>query len=150
MKKQRRMFQRREVAMFDVYITEDQAKMIFVLGLDMDKWTGKKYFEKIPGTTHQEWCEEELIMKEVTDYAMFPKMRIDEAAKYLREKLGIDIVISPRFNSETGDKIGYFWRWSQRTDVNLNPKLFRTYEAALSDALNVILNQIIPDYGKSN
>lgn len=136
--------------MFDVYITEDQAKLMFVLGLDMDKWTGKRYFEKIPGTTHQEWCEEELIMKEVSDYAMFPKMRIDEAAKYLREELGIDIVVSPRFNSETGDKIGYFWRWSQRTDVNLNPKVFRTYEDALSDALNVILNQIIPDYGKSN
>lgn len=134
--------------MIDIYITEEQAMQMTALGLDINKWTGRKIFKPIPETKHEEWCEEELIMKEVTDYLMLPKMRIDEAAKYLREELGIDIVISPKFNSKTGNRIGYFWRWSQRTDVNIQPKTHRSYESALCDALKEILNQITPDYGK--
>lgn len=136
--------------MIDIYITEEQAMQMTVLELDINKWTGKKYFKPIPGSTREEWCEEELIMKEVTEYIMLPKMRIDEAAKYLREELGIDIVISPKFNSNTGDRIGYFWRWSQRTDVNIQPKTHRSYESALLDALKEILNLITPDYGKKD
>ena len=63
---------------------------------------------------------------------------IYDAAKFLREELGADLVVSPRFNSKTGDRIGYFWRWSQRTDV-IDNKTYRTFEAALSAGISTVL-----------
>lgn len=131
--------------MTDKFISEAQAKKFLILGFDIDQWKGKTYLELIPGSTRSEWCEEELIMKEVTDGFLTPQMRIDQAAKWLREERGIDIIISPKFNSKNGDRIGYFWRWSQRTDVNMNPKTHRSYESALADAINEILNLITPE-----
>lgn len=71
----------------------------------------------------------------------FSAPSLHHAAKWLREELGVDLVISPRFNSRTGDRIGYFWRWSQRTDVNMHPKIHKSYEAALSDAISTVLDQ---------
>lgn len=73
--------------------------------------------------------------------------RLTVAAQFFREDLGIDIVVQPRFDGETGERKGYFWRWVQRTDVNMNPKTHERYEAALSEALTVILNQITPTKG---
>ena len=61
-----------------------------------------------------------------------------DAAKFLREELGADLVVSPKFNSKTGDRIGYFWRWSQRTD-KIDNKTYRTFEAALSAGISVVL-----------
>lgn len=61
-----------------------------------------------------------------------------DAAKFLREELGADLVVSPKFNSKTGVRIGYFWRWSQRTDVKDN-KTYRTYEGALSAGISKVL-----------
>lgn len=63
---------------------------------------------------------------------------IESAAKFLREELGADLVVSPKFNSKTGDRIGYFWRWSQRTDM-IDNKTYRTFEAALSAGISVVL-----------
>lgn len=63
---------------------------------------------------------------------------VETAAKFLREHLGADLVVSPKFNSNTGDRIGYFWRWAQRTDV-IDNKTYRTFEAALSAGLSVVL-----------
>ncbi len=62
----------------------------------------------------------------------------ENAAKFLREELGADLVVSPKFNSKTGDRIGYFWRWSQRTD-KIDNKTYRTFEAALSAGISVVL-----------
>lgn len=128
----------------DRYISTEESKIIVAMGFDVDDWKGKKILEKIPGTTRTEWCEEECIMKEVTDAIILPHLRIDQAAKWLREEWGIDIVISPRFNSNTGDRIGYFWRWSQRTDVNMRPKNHKSYESAMSNAISTVLNQFKP------
>ena len=63
---------------------------------------------------------------------------VETAAKFLREELGADLVVSPEFNSKTGDRIGYFWRWSQRTD-KIDNKTYRTFEAALSAGISVVL-----------
>lgn len=63
---------------------------------------------------------------------------IHDAAKFLREEWVADLVVSPRFNSKTGDRIGYFWRWSQRTDV-IDNKTYRTYEGALSTGISKVL-----------
>lgn len=63
---------------------------------------------------------------------------IYESAKFLREELGADLVVSPKFNSNTGDRIGYFWRWSQRTDV-IDNKTYRTFEGALSAGISKVL-----------
>ena len=63
---------------------------------------------------------------------------IYDAAKFLREEWGADLVVSPKFNSKTGDRIGYFWRWPQRTDV-IDNKTYRTYEGALSAGISAVL-----------
>ena len=60
------------------------------------------------------------------------------ATKFLREEWGADLVVSPKFNSKTGDRIGYFWRWPQRTDV-IDNKTYRTYEGALSAGISAVL-----------
>lgn len=130
--------------MNNTYISKEEAKKIVSLGFDIDKWKGKTYLELIPGTTRSEWCEDELIMKEVTDGFLTPKMRIDQAAKWLREELGADLVVSPRFDSETGERKGYFCRWSQRTDLLMDKATYRTYETALSVAIGEVLHQLIP------
>ena len=75
---------------------------------------------------------------------LFSAPSLHHIAKWLREELGVDLVISPRFDSETGDRIGYFWRWSQRTDVNMYPKILHSYEAALSDAISTVLDLFTP------
>ena len=66
---------------------------------------------------------------------------IYDAAKFLREELGADLVVSPKFNSKTGDRIGYFWRWSQRTDV-IDNKTYRTFEGALSAGISKVLKPL--------
>lgn len=71
----------------------------------------------------------------------FSAPTLHHIAKWFREELGVDIVISPKFDSSSGDCIGYFWRWSQRTDVNMYPKIHKSYEAALSDAISTVLDQ---------
>lgn len=63
---------------------------------------------------------------------------IYESAKFIREEIGADLVVSPKFNSKTGDRIGYFWRWSQRTDV-IDNKTYRTFEGALSAGISKVL-----------
>ncbi len=130
----------KEANMTDRYISKQQAAAILKAGFDMEKWKGSFYLERIPGTTRREWCEDECLMKEVTDCVRLPKLRLDQAAKWLREELGVDIVVSPKFNSNTGDRIGYFWRWSQRTDVNHPPTTHRTFESALNNAIDNVLS----------
>lgn len=73
---------------------------------------------------------------------------IYDAAKFLREEWGADLVVSPMFNSNTGDRIGYFWRWSQRTDVRDN-KTYRTYEGALSAGISAVLEPFKEYYNEN-
>lgn len=77
---------------------------------------------------------------------VYKRPNLYDAAKWMREAIGIDIVVSPRFESETGYRIGYFWRWSQRTDVNMGPTIQDTYEDALSNAITTILEPIGDHY----
>lgn len=60
------------------------------------------------------------------------------AAQWLRETMGADLVVSPRFNSKTGERIGYFWRWAQRTDV-IDEKTYKSHDRALSAGISKIL-----------
>lgn len=71
-----------------------------------------------------------------------------DAAKFLREELGADLVVSPKFNSKTGIRIGYFWRWSQRTDV-IDNKTYRTYEVALSAGISTVLEPFKEYYNEN-
>lgn len=71
-----------------------------------------------------------------------------DAAKYMREERGVDLVVSPKFNSKTGDRIGYFWRWPQRTDV-IDNKTYRTYECALSAAISAVLEPFKEYYNEN-
>lgn len=63
---------------------------------------------------------------------------VTHAAAFLREELGVDLVVSPRFNSKTGDRIGYFWRWAQRTDV-IDNKTYKAFDKALSAGISKVL-----------
>lgn len=72
-----------------------------------------------------------------------------DAAKFLREELGADLVVSPKFNSKTGVRIGYFWRWSQRTDV-IDNKTYRTFETALSAGISAVLEPFKEYYNGKN
>lgn len=71
-----------------------------------------------------------------------------DAAKFLREELGADLVVSPKFNSKTGVRIGYFWRWSQRTDV-IDNKTYITYEGALSAGISKVLEPFKEYYNEN-
>lgn len=75
-------------------------------------------------------------------------LTVEAAAKFLREELGADLVVSPKFNSKTGDRIGYFWRWSQRTD-KIDDKTYRTFEAALSAGITVVLEPFKEYYNEN-
>ena len=129
----------------DKFISKDEAKQIVALGFKMNEWKGATITESIPGTTRQVWCEEELVMKEVTDAILLPNLRIDQAAKWLREELGIDLVVSPRFDSYTGERKGYFCRWSQRTDLLMDKATYRTYDTALSIGIGIVLHELTPN-----
>lgn len=123
----------------DKYISNVEAMQLLAIGFDMKKWEGATTSEIIPGTTRQEWCKEELVMKAVSDAILLPHLRIDQAAKWLREELGIDLVVSPRFDSTTAERKGYFCRWSQRTDVNMDKATYRTYDIALANGIGQVL-----------
>lgn len=73
---------------------------------------------------------------------------VTTAAAFLREELGVDLVVSPRFNSKTGDRIGYFWRWSQRTDV-IDNKTYQTFDTALSAGISKVLEPFKEYYQKN-
>lgn len=125
--------------MEEKFITQNQALIILALGFNMECWKGKTYLKLLPETKRNEFDEERWIMQEVTDGILSPKLRIDQAARWLREEMGIDIIVRPKFNSQTGDRIGYFWQWPQRTDVNMNPRTHKSYESALLNAISTIL-----------
>ena len=129
----------------DKFISNDEGKQIVALGFNMNEWKGATITEPIPGTTRQVWCEDELVMKEVTDAILLPNLRIDQAAKWLREKLGIDLVVSPRFDSHTGERKGYFCRCSQRTDLLMDKATYRTYDTALSIGIGIVLHELTPN-----
>lgn len=72
-----------------------------------------------------------------------------DAAKFLREELGADLVVSPKFNSKTGVRIGYFWRRPQRTDM-IDNKTYRTFETALSAGISAVLEPFKEYYNGKN
>ena len=126
------------------YISEEQAESFVLLGFDTGKWNGPTYLKLIPETRHTEWDEDQYMMVEVTDGVQLPKLRLDQALSWFREELGIDIVISPRFNSNTGERIGYFWYWPQRTDIDKREKTYARYEYAQIAAIAEVILNIIP------
>lgn len=126
------------------YISEEQAEMFVLLGFDTEKWSGPTYLKLFPETKHSEWDESQYMMVEITDGVQLPKLRLDQALSWFREELGIDIVVSPRFNSNTGDRIGYFWYWSQRTDIDKREMTFARYEYAQNAAIDEVFRNIIP------
>lgn len=86
-------------------------------------------------------CQSDILTQlgmEANEFRSNKRSTIEAAAKFLREERGIDLVVSPKFNSKTGDRVGYFWRWPQRTDV-IDNKTYRTYESALSAGISVVL-----------
>lgn len=97
------------------YCTHEQSKVLFRLGLTWE---------------YHHYPKEKKVA--VTLSTIF------DAAKFLREEWGADLVVSPKFNSKTGDRIGYFWRWPQRTDV-IDRKTYRTFESALSAGISAVL-----------
>lgn len=77
-----------------------------------------------------------------------PAPTIYETAKFLREDRGIDLVVSLRFNSKTGDRVGYFWRWPQRTDV-IDNKIYKTFEGALTAGISKVMESFKEYYNEN-
>ena len=128
------------------FVTFKQAQILKKLGFDWDC----DFIYYLPYHNHNKSIFSQY--ETVRDYEMekyWYAPTIDKVQKWMREEMGIDIVISPKFNSKTGDRVGYFWRWSQRSDVNMNPKTFKTYEKALLDAIDTIISPF-EDYKKTN
>lgn len=130
--------------MKDKFISQEEAKTIVAIGFNVDEWNGPIFYEKISGTERDEWDDEECQWVTVTSINKYPKLRIDQAAKWLREQLGVDLVVSPRFDSDTGERKGYFVRCSQRTDLQIDKATYRTYEVALSVGIGNVLHQLTP------
>lgn len=131
--------------MTDKFISKEEAKTIVAMGFNVDDWKGEKYLDLIPGSRRQEWDEDQYMLVEVTDAVALPKLSIDQATKWLREQCGVDLVVSPRFDSETGERKGYFVRWCQRTDLPIDKATYRTYEVALSVGIGNVLHQFTPE-----
>lgn len=122
-------------------VTYEQAVMLEHLGFNRS--TDFAYYD-CPNRHEEQETATVMVACEIVHYAggkVYKRPNLYDAAKFMREEWGIDIVVSPRFDSEFGDRIGYFWRWSQRTDVNMYPSIQPSYEDALNDAITTILNQ---------
>lgn len=118
------------------FVTFKQAIILKKIGFD---WECMKGYAHYPGESVKTFdAQEENINGQYNKWCCSAPT-LTQTAKWMREERGIDIVISPRFDSNSGERIGYFWRWSQRTDVNMNPKTHKSYESALSDAISTIL-----------
>lgn len=126
----------------DSFISQEEAKQFLSLGFNMDEWEGSIFYEIIQGTERDVWDEEECQWSTIMNINKYPKLRIDQAAKWLREQLGADLVVSPRFDSETGGRKGYFVRWAQRTDLRIDKATYRTYEAAMSYGISKSLESM--------
>lgn len=116
-------------------VTYEQATALKKSGFD---YPCRHYYAKEDAPDGSEWltfgCNE-------NHNAKSPRVSaptIYQAAKWLREEYGQDIVVSPRFDSTTGDRIGYFWRRPQRTDLFCDIT-YSTYEVTLSRSINSVL-----------
>lgn len=124
----------------EVLCTFDQSRLLKRLGFNMECY--RYYINKrlSPKMIYRNHNETRITVSAPT---------VCDSAKFLREEHGVDLVVSPKFNSKTGDRIGYFWRWPQRTDV-IDNKTYRTYEGALAAGISAVLEPFIEYYNETN
>lgn len=120
------------------YCSPTQCELLKASGFD---WETDAYYTNEDAPEHHFWIVPDKTMNYNDGSAGLLTMSAPTlyyAAKWLREVHGADIVVSPRFDSNTGDRIGYFWRWSQRTDVK-DENSYESFEDALSAGIDAVI-----------
>lgn len=125
------------------FVTYEQAVTLKKCGFD---WSCNNYYiEKVLDSEHEEWDEEECMYCTVWDVERYPKPRLDQVAKWLREAKGLFIEIWLH-------AVGYSWIIEKCDNLNCNGTVvdshnkdsgfFTTYESALSAGIDAALNKI--------
>lgn len=81
--------------MREEFVSFGQARLLKECGFDINQWRGENYVEKIPGTEKEEWDDEECQWVTTCDIKLYPKLRLDQAQKWLREVVALHITIEP-------------------------------------------------------
>ena len=129
--------------MKEEYVTYECAVKLKELGFD--ERTTYEYSEIVEGSGREEWDEDEQRMMFIEDINYYPKLRLDQAQKWLREK-GMFLMIDPRYYQ--GDAINDV-KWcfivqplddiSGQYRSECCGRLFDSYESALSASIDKAL-----------
>lgn len=136
------------------FCTYEQAKLLKLIGFDWEcyeMWTKDFADDGTPVKIRKSQQVKPMVMSASNSFLKscgskdISAPTLAKAANWLREEFGIDLVVSPRFNSITGERIGYFWYWAQRTDVSDRTIIFPSHDKALTAGLSVVLEMFIPN-----
>ncbi len=114
--------------MKEEYVTYEQAVKLKELGFD--ERTTYEYSEIVEGSGREEWDEDEQRMMFIEDINYYPKLRLDQAQKWLRDK-GIHISVNPY--------MGY--------DVDVDGALYNEYPSWSFELMDVASADFMDDAG---
>ena len=135
------------------YVSYEQAVVLKRLGFA--ERTTYEYTEIVEGSGREEWDEDEQRMMFIEDINYYPKLRLDQAQKWLREVKDIIVIAEPDWKYEdveihsdylTGKWYFVVWKDGERVNCNYDPHkedeeiwLLDTYELALSAGIDKAL-----------
>lgn len=136
--------------MNEQYVSYAQSVALRECGFDMKQWHGASYIEKIPGTERDVWDDEECQWSTIYDMNRYPKLRLDQAQKWLREEKKIDVLVwccacgygwdlSKAGNEQTRGTTLLEYDYNGEDE---NSGMWLTYEAALSAGIGAALGLI--------
>ena len=112
--------------MKEEYVTYEQAIKLKELGFD--ERTTYEYSEIVEGSGREEWDEDEQRMMFIEDINYYPKLRLDQAQKWLRDKWRIHV--EPNFIYET--KFEVVIKRQKGSIFKRAERQFDSYEESLS------------------
>lgn len=136
------------------FCTYEQARLLKQIGFDwecFEMWTKDFADDGTPVKIRKSQRVKPMVMSASNSFLKLcgsndiSAPTLAKAANWFREELGADLVVGPRFNSNTGERIGYFWYWAQRTDVSDRSIIYPSYDEALSAGISAILKNFVPD-----
>ena len=119
--------------MKEEYVTYECAVKLKELGFD--ERTTYEYSEIVEGSGREEWDEDEQRMMFIEDINYYPKLRLDQAQKWLRDKWRIHVepnfIYEPKFEVVIKRQKGSIFKRAERQ--------FDSYEEALSFGIDAAL-----------
>ena len=129
--------------MKEEYVTYECAVKLKELGFD--ERTTYEYSEIVEGSGREEWDEDEQRMMFIEDINYYPKLRLDQAQKWLREKR-MFLMIDPRYYQGDAVKdVKWCFIVQPLDDISGQyrseccGRLFDSYESALSAGIEKAL-----------